>query len=359
MGNVSGFFLLLILITGFPSVSSQETQVEQKVVLFSSDSLGTKGCYRIPALCVAPNGELLAVADERIPDCGDLRTNRNINLVMRRSVDGGENWGPIERIIDFPEGQSASDASLITDRINGEILLLYNYMDLDSAPGIYRFHQLNSKDNGKTWSKPEDITAQIIKTEWENDFMFITSGGGIQTHSGKLLHCLVNLQRGVFVIASDDHGKSWYLIETPIHPADESKIAELDNGSWMINARVNNAGYRYVYRSFDQGLSWAGGPDSTLPDPGCNAVFIRQDISLNGKKESVLLLSNPDHTRDRVNLTLRISSDNGNTWEQVQLIHPGSAAYSALEVIDCKHVGVLYEADEYKTMLFTRIRIRN
>ena len=70
-------------------------------------------CYRIPSLATAPNGNLLAVIDERVESCGDLRHNRNINIVMKSSSDNGNTWSNVKRIIDYPLGQSASDPSII------------------------------------------------------------------------------------------------------------------------------------------------------------------------------------------------------------------------------------------------------
>ena len=80
-------------------------------------------------------------------------------------------------------------------------------MNLDTEKDIYYLHVTKSSDNGKTWSEPEDITSQIAKPEWHKDFKFITSGRGIQTRSGKLLHTMVNLKSGLHLFGSDNHGK--------------------------------------------------------------------------------------------------------------------------------------------------------
>ena len=184
--------------------------------IFNASNNPSIKCYRIPALITAKNGDVLAAIDERVPSCGDLKWSKDINIVLRRSINNGKSWKPIERIIDFPLGQSASDPSFILDEITGELFLFYNYMDLDKKKDIYYLHVIKSKDHGKTWSKPKDITSQIAKPEWHKDFKFITSGRGIQTNSGKLLHCMVNLNNGMHIFGSDDHGKTWFLIDTPI-----------------------------------------------------------------------------------------------------------------------------------------------
>ena len=74
-------------------------------------------CYRIPSIIMAPNGDLITAIDERVPSCADLRDNKNINLIIRRSADNGKSWTPIETVVDYPQGQSASDPSMIVDRV--------------------------------------------------------------------------------------------------------------------------------------------------------------------------------------------------------------------------------------------------
>ena len=159
-------------------------------------------CYRIPALVTATNGDLIAAIDERVPSCNDLRGSDDINIIIRRSSDNGKSWGEVETIIDFPIGRSASDPSMIVDEETDEIFLFYNYMDLEKEKDVYYLHVVTSKDHGNSWSQPRDITDQISKPEWHSDFKFITSGRGIQTNDGTLLHTLVNLDNGLHVFGS-------------------------------------------------------------------------------------------------------------------------------------------------------------
>jgi sialidase-1 len=256
-------------------------------------------------------------------------------------------------VVDFPLGKSASDPSMIVDKITNNIFLFYNYMDLDNEKDVYYLHVVKSSDNGKTWSKPEDITSQIAKPEWKNDFKFITSGRGIQTTSGKLLHCMVNLNNGMHVFGSDDHGKTWYFLDTPIQPADESKIVELADGSLMVNARVNKKGLRYVHTSSSQGKTWETKADSTLIDPGCNASIIRYTSVKEGYKKNRLLFSNAKSEKDRVNMTIKISYDEGKTWSEGKTIYTGSSAYSSMTILKNGNIGLFFEKDNHTQNVFT------
>ena len=312
-------------------------------------------CYRIPSIVTAPNGDLITAIDERIPSCADLRDNKNINIITKRSADNGQTWTSIERVVDYPLGQSASDPSMIVDRITNTIFMFFNYMDLDRDPQVYYLKYIKSVDNGKSWSNPVDITSQISKPEWHKDFKFITSGRGIQTRKGTLLHTLVNLDHGLHLFKSDDHGKSWNVIDTPLIPGNESKIVELSDGSWMVNCRLNKNGYRQIFISKDEGKTWTSRPAQDLFDPGCNAGIIRWIDYPALSKKGILLFVNANHKSERKNLTLKISKDNGKTWAVQKTIYTGAAAYAAICLLDNADLGIVFEKDEYSQNTFVRI----
>ena len=289
-----------------------------------------------------------------MPSCGDLKWSRDINIVIRKSSDNGKTWGKIEKIIDYPLGQSASDPSMILDKQTNTIFLFYNYMDLDNQKDIYYLKYISSNDNGKSWSKPVDITNQISKENWKNDFKFITSGRGIQTKKGTLLHCLVNLQKGTHVFGSNDNGKTWFITETPTSPGDESKIVELNDGSWMVNSRVNKLGYRYSHVSNDHGKTWISKKEESIIDPGCNGSLIRYS---HGEK-NLLLLTNINNKKERKEIVLRYSTDEGRSWSNPKIIYNGEAAYSSMTVMENGNLGLFFEMDNYTKNVFTSISIK-
>lgn len=355
-------FLALLLVTYNVTAQQESFEIADGVIshqdLFNTTMNQDVSCYRIPALATAPNGNIIAAIDERVPSCGDLKWSKDINIVIRRSADNGKTWSAIEKIVDFPLGQSASDPSMIVDAFTNEIFLFYNYMDLDKEKDVYYLHVVKSTDNGKTWSQPEDITPQITKQEWHNDFKFITSGRGIQTRSGTLLHCMVNLNNGLHVFGSKDHGKSWFFIDTPVSPADESKIIELANGDWMINARANKEGKRYVHISSDEGKSWETQPEPALIDPGCNASIVRYTSTEDGYRKNRLLFSNAKSEKDRVNMTVRISYDEGKTWSEGKTIYKGESAYSSMTIMKNGDIGLFFEQDDYQKNPFVSFSLK-
>jgi len=355
-------YVFIVLSVTLVNAQEKEHKIAEGVIVYqdlfnTSMQEGVK-CYRIPSIVTAPNGDLIASIDERVPHCGDLKWSKNINIIVRRSSDNGKTWSEIETVVDFPEGQSASDPSMIVDKQTNEVFLFYNFMDLDKEKDVYYLHVVKSTDNGKTWSKPIDITSQISKKEWHSDFKFITSGRGIQTSEGKLLHTLVNLNNGMHVFGSDDHGKSWYLIDTAIIPGDESKIVELADGTLMINSRVNKAGLRYVHTSKDGGKTWESKSDPQLIDPSCNASIIRYTSVNDGYKKNRLLFSNAKMTKGRSNMTVRISYDEGKTWSEGKTIYTGGSAYSSLTVLENGDIGLFFEQDGYKKNPFVSFSLK-
>ena len=56
-------------------------------------------------------------------------------------------------------------------------------------------------------------------------------------------------------------------------------------------------------------------------------------------------LSNPDSKSQRVNMTLKSSTDNGKTWHKEVTVHAGEAMYSVLVPLSKRSLGVMYERD--------------
>lgn len=99
---------------------------------------------------------------------------------------------------------------------------------------------------------------------------------------------------------------------------DENKLVELSDGSVMINSRqTSRHGDRYVAISRDGGETWGQYyRDPQLVDPGNNASIIRAfpNAEPTDPKAKILLFSNSAHPTNRVNGTIKLSCDDGQTW---------------------------------------------
>ena len=75
--------------------------------------------YRIPAVIVAANGDILAFAEAR-QKLSDTSEN---DLVMKRSTDNGQSWQPLQLVAE-DGAASLNNPCVITLRDGGRILLM-------------------------------------------------------------------------------------------------------------------------------------------------------------------------------------------------------------------------------------------
>ncbi|MBE6383005.1 MAG: exo-alpha-sialidase [Lentisphaerae bacterium] len=341
-----------VVATAFNVLAAPET------TLWKGGDGGIK-VYRIPALCTAPNGDLVAACDARKENGGDLNVYQPINISIRRSTDDGKTWSEPVNSWTWPwndnEKWAGSDPSLVVDAKAKKLFLFYNVWKWEDTRkwdnNIYRFYVQESFDNGKSWSRPRDISKDIAFPGWgfgkarnNGGFIFITSGSGIQTKDGTLLHTIVHVGDGNALFGSSDHGRTWKAFGKPVKNGDECKVVELADGSWMINSRWRGGG-RQIHVTKDRGKTWESRYDATLADPQCNAQIMRYG--------NELLFSNCNSPNRRANLYVRASMDDGKTWGKGVCVQPNGAAYSDMTILGNGDVGVLYEGAGYNTINFT------
>ncbi|MBR4652762.1 MAG: DUF3472 domain-containing protein [Kiritimatiellae bacterium] len=330
-----------------------------KVLFRNGDTVeGVKSAvFRIPALCRAPNGDLVLACDARLEGGGDLNCAKPIHIAIRRSEDGGATWtDPVfawKWKWDDDEHWAGSDPSLVVDAQAKKLFLFCNVWESRKGPGIYRFFVQESSDNGRTWSRPREITGSLKIPSWgfgrhQNDggFIFITSGSGIQTADGTLVHTLVHVNDGNALFGSTDHGRTWKVLGRPVKNGDECKVVELSDGSLMVNSRWKGGG-RQLHVTKDRGMTWESRYDMSLEDPQCNAQLMRVGRAL--------VFSNCKSRTRRHNLHLRVSADEGATWNEGVCVCPLGAAYSDICVVPGRRFGVVYEGAGYATINFTTV----
>src|SRR5438067_11475242 len=108
-GSLLGWLLLAKLAEATPPL------FEQTDVFVS----GRDGyfAYRIPAIETAPDSSLLAFAEARKHNLNDPGFDKqDIDLVMKRSTDGGRTWSEMKIIEDPGEGWSAANPATLVDR---------------------------------------------------------------------------------------------------------------------------------------------------------------------------------------------------------------------------------------------------
>ncbi len=213
-----------------------------------------------------------------------------------------------------------------------------------------------SDDNGKTWSKPFNISSQIKKKR--EGFVGVGPGRGATVKiNGKerILFCLyVNgLIKGaceeVVVIYSDDNGKTWQRSDTKhgfgVGKTSESQIVHLPDGKLRIYAR-NKGNYVSYSDSTDGGATWSKFiHDKNLPAFGnCMVSFINYSKKINGK--NVIIGSYPSDTKKRANgvVSVGLVGDNNKVdWITKYNVNDGFFAYSCLTELSDGNIAFLYE----------------
>jgi sialidase-1 len=368
-----------------------------RVDLFTANTNGYE-LYRIPGFTVTAKGTLLAYAEARKTGRGDWGA---IDIMLRRSEDGGKSWTePV--VLSKVKQQIAKNPMALAQNLGQEGAITFNnpIAIADRKTGAVHFlfcaeymraFYMRSDDDGRTFTEPVEITAAFESFRPEYDWKVLATGPGhgIQLTSGRLL-VPVWLSTGtgghahrpsvVSTIYSDDNGATWKRGEIAI-PNNEDTInpsetvaEQLADGRVMLNLRTESKRNRRVVTiSADGATGWSQPRyQEELAEPICFGSIVRLSGAGDGRPNRLLFV-NPDNLqrggkdgepgkgRDRKNLTVQLSEDDGATWTAKKVIDAGWSGYADINVGPDGSIYCLYERgglgdDHFRTAYLTLVK---
>ncbi|WP_225821211.1 sialidase family protein [Streptomyces naphthomycinicus] len=351
---------------------------------------GGYAVYRIPAVVKSRQGTVLAFAEGRRGGAGDTG---DIDVVLRRSTDGGCTWGRLT-VVAAGQGHTRGNPAPVIDPRTGAVILVTcgnagNVTEEQIMRGEVtaqrgrRVFVQRSWDDGRRFSAPRDITAEVTRPGWRwyatgpGHALALTRG----PHAGRLLipanHSAAPpagsrdtgqepRYYGGHAFFSDDSGHSWHLGFVDdgydgVTNANETSAAQLPDGRVYFASRDQNGtapGNRLDTYSGD------GGRTLDRPfavQPALNAVPVVQGSVLQPRFPGTpLLFSAPSVPTARRALALWTSADAGRTFTRALTLTDHRAAYSDLVQLAHDTVGVLYETGTkgpYESLEFRTVRL--
>lgn len=339
--------------------------------------------FRIPGLVTTNNGTLLGVYDVRYNNSVDLQ--EHVDVGLSRSTDGGKTWEKMRLPLSFgefdglPAAQNGvGDPSILVDTKTNTIWIVAAWTHgmgnqrawWSSHPGMDVNHtaqlvMAKSTDDGKTWSKPINVTDQVKDPSWY--FLLQGPGRGITMNDGTLVFPtqFIDSTRvpNAGIMYSKDRGKTWKMHNYARTNTTEAQVAEVEPGVLMLNMRDNRGGSRAVSITKDLGKTWTEHESSrkALQESVCMASLINVKAADNSLNKDLLIFSNPNTTKGRHSITIKISLDGGITWSpenQLLLDEEDGWGYSCLTMIDKDTIGILYESSVAQ-MTFQAIKLKD
>jgi sialidase-1 len=366
----------LALVLSGPGAAPAAEPFLEKIDLFEAGKDGYS-LYRIPGIVVTAKGTVLAYCEARKGDGGDWTT---IDIMLRRSTDRGKTWGPRQKIADVPGPKEKNPVALAQKLAKPDDVTYNNPVAFADRGGAVHFlfcleyarcFYMRSDDEGATFTRPVEITAafESFRKAFAWKVLATGPGHGIQLRSGRLL-VPVWLSTGTgggahrpsvtATIFSDDGGKTWRggdiavtASDEVIHP-NETTAAQLADGRVLLNVRSESKPNRRILVTSPDGATDWSKPrfHEQLLEPICMAAMVRLSEK---PARNRLLFANPNtleradgkaepgRNRDRKNVSVKLSYDEGETWPVGKTVETGFSGYSDLAAAKDGTVLLFYE----------------
>ncbi|MBP1996301.1 exo-alpha-sialidase [Paenibacillus eucommiae] len=304
-------FFISLQASAYTDVNRAVNPVFETTVVEANENTAFK-MARNGAIIELKNNELLLTYDE----ISDVFDDASGHVVGKISKDGGRTWG--DRFIiqeNIAQGNVTNQG--IVRLKSGALALFFAWLDDFEHISL---HMIRSFDEGRTWSAPLNMTPYAGYQVTANDRAVILSSGRIILPLGGNTEAIPG-KVGAFTIYSDDEGETWefgdFVNLTEGYPA-EPVLVELKDHRVMMLIRTT-LGHIYKAYSEDGGITWGDPIETDLQSP--YAPYMIKRIPDNGIGP-LLLIWNNSPTEERRPLTMAVSNDEGETWENFIDVEP-------------------------------------
>jgi len=271
------------------------------------------------------------------------------------SRDCGRSWSEPFTVQENIGCENVMEADLLRLKTGAiALFFLVKNSEYDSHP-----YMKKTFDEAKTWSEPTSIV------RFYPGYFTINNDRVIQLSNGRILLPVAYtpnvwaIRRLIsFCFYSDDNGRTWFRSEgevgLPKATAEEPGLIEMKDGRVMMWFRTTMG---HIYRAFsdDQGETWSKPEPMELASP-CSP----QSMKRMPKTNDILLVWNNTRGPQRVPLTVAISRDEGQTWENIKNIEtcPSfSYAYPSITFVRDKTLITYYSHDMKTNLISLKLKI--
>lgn len=302
---------------------------------------------------------------------GDLN-QEGFAKILKRS-DGSETGYGVDEwynLYSYEEGEFKDDLERSTVVNNSSMEIQQNAFYKDSCLHVFGntdyLWVITSKDGGRSWEHPRDLTDQIKRNaegQVKDRALLVSPGRGISTASGDLAIGFYDHggdEENASIVYSTDNGKTWERTEDMQRTENsgfwtsENEVVELEDGTLRIFARNGKGKICYADAKKNEAGKYVMEDTSVVTEVSststCNVTAISYSKKINGK-QAILVACPTGGTRAKGKIfTFLVEEDNSMTLYN-ELSVPNSEngfVYSCLTEMEDGTVALLWEPNKWE-----------